>query len=120
MTDEPTFADWEKLAAKEVKGKDLTWQTPEGIAGFGQSSMHSVTPDIFYCFPCEACVSIRLQCCGAIGAAGSAFMTAIMATAAATLWPGSKSCCRKKVSGMQMEKSGCIPFPACWAMPSSR
>jgi methylmalonyl-CoA mutase len=32
MTDEPTFADWEKLAAKEVKGKDLTWQTPEGIA----------------------------------------------------------------------------------------
>ena len=25
-------ADWEALAAKEVKGKDLTWQTPEGIA----------------------------------------------------------------------------------------
>ncbi len=24
--------DWAKLAAKEVKGKDLTWQTPEGIA----------------------------------------------------------------------------------------
>jgi methylmalonyl-CoA mutase len=25
-------ADWEALAAKEVKGKDLTWHTPEGIA----------------------------------------------------------------------------------------
>ncbi len=25
-------ADWEALAAKEVKGKDLTWLTPEGIA----------------------------------------------------------------------------------------
>ena len=24
--------DWQKLAAKEVKGKDLTWHTPEGIA----------------------------------------------------------------------------------------
>ena len=24
--------DWAKLAAKEVKGKDLTWHTPEGIA----------------------------------------------------------------------------------------
>ena len=28
----PTLADWEKLAAREVKGRDLTWQTPEGIA----------------------------------------------------------------------------------------
>ena len=27
-----TIADWEALAAKEVKGKDLTWETPEGIA----------------------------------------------------------------------------------------
>ncbi len=26
------FDDWQKAAAKEVKGKDLTWQTPEGIA----------------------------------------------------------------------------------------
>jgi methylmalonyl-CoA mutase len=25
-------ADWEALAAKEVKGKELTWHTPEGIA----------------------------------------------------------------------------------------
>jgi methylmalonyl-CoA mutase len=32
MTDRPTRKDWEALAAKEVKGKDLTWQTPEGIA----------------------------------------------------------------------------------------
>ena len=24
--------DWQKAAAKEVRGKDLTWQTPEGIA----------------------------------------------------------------------------------------
>ena len=24
--------DWQKAASKEVKGKDLTWQTPEGIA----------------------------------------------------------------------------------------
>ena len=30
-TAEPTFADWERLAAKEVKGADLTWRTPEGI-----------------------------------------------------------------------------------------
>ena len=28
----PTRADWEVLAAKEVKGRDLTWDTPEGIA----------------------------------------------------------------------------------------
>ncbi|SMP83435.1 hypothetical protein SAMN06296065_1632, partial [Novosphingobium panipatense] len=24
--------DWQAAAAKEVKGKDLTWNTPEGIA----------------------------------------------------------------------------------------
>ncbi|MFN7174276.1 MAG: methylmalonyl-CoA mutase family protein, partial [Thermaurantiacus tibetensis] len=28
----PTLADWEALAAKEVKGRDLVWHTPEGIA----------------------------------------------------------------------------------------
>src|SRR3546814_11134990 len=28
----PTPADWQALASKEVKGRDLTWQTPEGIA----------------------------------------------------------------------------------------
>jgi len=27
----PTKADWDAAAAKEVKGKDLTWRTPEGI-----------------------------------------------------------------------------------------
>ena len=34
MTTEPklTRAEWEALAAKEVKGRDLTWHTPEGIA----------------------------------------------------------------------------------------
>lgn len=32
MTNKPTIADWEALAGKEVKGKDLTWHTPEGIA----------------------------------------------------------------------------------------
>jgi methylmalonyl-CoA mutase len=32
MTDKPTTADWEALAAREVKGRNLTWPTPEGIA----------------------------------------------------------------------------------------
>jgi methylmalonyl-CoA mutase len=27
----PTLSDWETLAAGEVKGRDLTWRTPEGI-----------------------------------------------------------------------------------------
>ncbi len=31
-TTQPTLADWQALAAKEVKGADLTWHTPEGIA----------------------------------------------------------------------------------------
>jgi methylmalonyl-CoA mutase len=31
MTDKPTLADWNALAAKEVKGRDLTWHTPEGF-----------------------------------------------------------------------------------------
>ncbi|VVT01527.1 methylmalonyl-CoA mutase [Sphingomonas aurantiaca] len=30
-TSNPTLADWQALAAKEVKGADLTWATPEGI-----------------------------------------------------------------------------------------
>jgi methylmalonyl-CoA mutase len=30
-TDKPTKADWDAAAAKEVRGKDLTWRTPEGI-----------------------------------------------------------------------------------------
>jgi methylmalonyl-CoA mutase len=32
MTHKPTLDDWSALAAKEVKGRDLTWRTPEGIA----------------------------------------------------------------------------------------
>src|SRR3546814_4323762 len=32
MTDKPTISDWKALSEKEVKGRDLTWQTPEGIA----------------------------------------------------------------------------------------
>jgi len=31
MTDKPTIDQWAAAAAKEVKGKDLTWPTPEGI-----------------------------------------------------------------------------------------
>ncbi len=30
-TPQPSLADWQAAAAKEVKGKDLTWRTPEGI-----------------------------------------------------------------------------------------
>ncbi len=29
---QPTVADWQAMAAKEVRQADLTWQTPEGIA----------------------------------------------------------------------------------------
>ncbi|MEA3063059.1 MAG: methylmalonyl-CoA mutase [Sphingomonadales bacterium] len=32
MTDKPTRADWQAAASKEVKGKDIVWHTPEGIA----------------------------------------------------------------------------------------
>jgi methylmalonyl-CoA mutase len=32
MTDKPNLPGWQAHAAKEVKGKDLTWHTPEGIA----------------------------------------------------------------------------------------
>ena len=31
MTRKPTIDDWKDLADKEVKGRDLTWRTPEGI-----------------------------------------------------------------------------------------
>jgi methylmalonyl-CoA mutase len=31
MSEKPTLEDWSALAAKEVKGRDLTWHTPEGI-----------------------------------------------------------------------------------------
>ncbi|VVT06338.1 methylmalonyl-CoA mutase [Erythrobacter sp. EC-HK427] len=32
MSEKPTKSDWHEKAAKEVKGRDLTWHTPEGIA----------------------------------------------------------------------------------------
>ena len=32
MNDKSTVSDWQALAAKEVKDRDLTWPTPEGIA----------------------------------------------------------------------------------------
>ena len=32
MTDKPTYSVWQERASKEVKGRDLTWHTPEGIA----------------------------------------------------------------------------------------
>jgi methylmalonyl-CoA mutase len=32
MTQKPTLTDWNALADKEVRGRDLTWHTPEGIA----------------------------------------------------------------------------------------
>ncbi|MVW55630.1 methylmalonyl-CoA mutase [Sphingomonas sp. MAH-6] len=31
MTDKPTLDQWQAASDKEVKGKDLTWHTPEGI-----------------------------------------------------------------------------------------
>ena len=39
------FDDWQKAAAKEVKGKDLTWQTPEGIAVKPLYTADDVTAD---------------------------------------------------------------------------
>ncbi|NND42319.1 MAG: methylmalonyl-CoA mutase, partial [Silicimonas sp.] len=32
MTKTPTYDDWKARADKEVKGRDLTWHTPEGVA----------------------------------------------------------------------------------------
>ena len=32
MSEKPGIEQWQAAAAKEVKGKDLTWHTPEGIA----------------------------------------------------------------------------------------
>jgi methylmalonyl-CoA mutase len=31
MAERPDLSDWEALASREVKGRDLDWQTPEGI-----------------------------------------------------------------------------------------
>ncbi|KPF91673.1 methylmalonyl-CoA mutase [Novosphingobium sp. AAP83] len=42
---EKTLADWQAAAAKEVKGKDLTWATPEGIAVKPLYTAEDVTVD---------------------------------------------------------------------------
>jgi methylmalonyl-CoA mutase len=39
------FEDWQAAAAKEVKGKDLTWNTPEGIAVKPLYTAEDVTQD---------------------------------------------------------------------------
>jgi len=44
-TEKPGIEDWEALAAKEVKGRDLTWQTPEGIAVKPLYTADDVTTD---------------------------------------------------------------------------
>jgi len=41
----PTITDWQAAAAKEVKGKDLTWHTPEGIAVKPLYTAEDVTTD---------------------------------------------------------------------------
>ncbi len=41
----PTLAEWEAAAAKEVKGADLTWATPEGIDVKPLYTAHDVTAD---------------------------------------------------------------------------
>ncbi|WP_188064174.1 methylmalonyl-CoA mutase [Sphingobium sp. KCTC 72723] len=45
MTDKPTLDQWAAAATKEVKGADLTWQTPEGIAVKPLYTADDVTPD---------------------------------------------------------------------------
>lgn len=40
-----TLQDWQAAASKEVKGKDLTWQTPEGIAVKPLYTAEDVTVD---------------------------------------------------------------------------
>jgi len=45
MTDKPSIDQWQAAAAKEVKGKDLTWHTPEGIAVKPLYTAEDVTAD---------------------------------------------------------------------------
>ena len=45
MTDKPTLDQWQAAATKEVKGKDLVWQTPEGIAVKPLYTAEDVTED---------------------------------------------------------------------------
>lgn len=45
MTEKPTLDQWATAAAKEVKGKDLNWETPEGITVKPLYTAEDVTPD---------------------------------------------------------------------------
>ncbi|APL94063.1 methylmalonyl-CoA mutase [Sphingobium indicum] len=45
MTEKPTLDQWAAAAAKEVKGKDLNWETPEGITVKPLYTAEDVTPD---------------------------------------------------------------------------
>ena len=45
MTDKPQIDDWKALADKEVKGRDLDWQTPEGITVKPLYTAQDVTAD---------------------------------------------------------------------------
>ncbi|MED5545873.1 MAG: methylmalonyl-CoA mutase [Pseudomonadota bacterium] len=45
MSDTPKLDDWKALADKEVKGRDLTWNTPEGIAVKPLYTAEDVTTD---------------------------------------------------------------------------
>lgn len=45
MTDKPTLDQWATAAAKEVKGKDLNWETPEGITVKPLYTAEDVTVD---------------------------------------------------------------------------
>ena len=45
MTDKPTIDQWAAAATKEVKGKDLTWHTAEGIAVKPLYTAEDVTTD---------------------------------------------------------------------------
>ncbi|WP_062731307.1 methylmalonyl-CoA mutase [Sphingobium abikonense] len=45
MTEKPTLDQWAAAAAKEVKGKDLTWETPEGITVKPLYTSEDVTVD---------------------------------------------------------------------------
>ena len=45
MTDKPDLDAWKALSDKEVKGRDLTWRTPEGIDVKPLYTAADVTPD---------------------------------------------------------------------------
>ena len=44
-TDKPTFEDWQAQAARETKGRDLNWETPEGITVKPLYTSKDVTTD---------------------------------------------------------------------------